>query len=77
MVTMNAHGTNDGQSIKASDNSLNAWSTHVDGAAAIVCSRGSEQFSDPQSLSLFRAARTQMVQLTDTRVSLHALTLRR
>ena len=53
------------QSIKASDRSIKAWSNHVDGAAALVCARGTEQFSNAQSVSLFRAVRTVMVGRTN------------
>lgn len=54
------------QSIKASDRSIKAWSNHVDGAVALVCARGTEQFSNAQSVSLFRAVRTVMVCRTNT-----------
>ncbi|KAL1311048.1 hypothetical protein AAFC00_001262 [Neodothiora populina] len=49
------------ESIRASDNTITAWSNHVDGATALVRARGSSQFANTQSLSLFRAARTQML----------------
>jgi hypothetical protein len=40
------------------------WRRHIRGAVGIAKSRGTAQFSDPQSLLLFRAIRTQM--LVDT-----------
>lgn len=43
------------------EKSHRAWSSHVDGATAIVMSRGPYQLDNPQSLALFRAVRTQMV----------------
>ena len=43
--------------------SVKAWASHVEGAAAILATRGRAQFNTPQSLSLFRAVRTQMVRL--------------
>ncbi|KEQ99441.1 hypothetical protein AUEXF2481DRAFT_176859 [Aureobasidium subglaciale EXF-2481] len=49
------------ESIKATDNSINAWSNHVEGASAIVQSRGTKQIETQQSLALFRAARTHML----------------
>ncbi|THY77795.1 hypothetical protein D6C87_09654 [Aureobasidium pullulans] len=49
------------ESIKATDNSITAWSNHVEGASAIVQSRGLQQLETEQSLALFRAARTHML----------------
>ncbi|CAD0107734.1 unnamed protein product, partial [Aureobasidium uvarum] len=43
---------------EATNHSIDAWSNHVDGASAIVQSRGMEQLENEQSLALFRAART-------------------
>ena len=37
------------------------WSKHIRGAVGIAISRGTAQFSNPQSLLLFRATRTQML----------------
>ncbi|KAG9548581.1 hypothetical protein KCV01_g23762, partial [Aureobasidium melanogenum] len=49
------------ESIKATDHSIDAWSNHVEGASAIVQSRGTKQLETEQSLALFRAARTHML----------------
>ena len=49
------------ESITSSDHSKSAWNKHIDGAVAIVKARGVEQFKNPESLSLFRAVRTQMI----------------
>ncbi|KAH0027012.1 hypothetical protein KCU78_g4143, partial [Aureobasidium melanogenum] len=49
------------ESIKATDHSIDAWSNHVEGASAIVQSRGTKQLDTEQSLALFRAARTHML----------------
>ena len=49
------------ESITSSEHSVSAWAKHIDGAVAIVKARGVKQFEDRQSLSLFRAVRTQML----------------
>ncbi|TKA79206.1 hypothetical protein B0A49_03191 [Cryomyces minteri] len=49
------------ETIASSDLSMSAWLRHIEGAIALVKSRGTEQFNNPQSLSLFRAVRTQML----------------
>ncbi|KAL1301855.1 hypothetical protein AAFC00_006040 [Neodothiora populina] len=48
------------ETINASDGSMRAWSSHIDGAAAILKMRGSSQFHDPLGLVLFRQVRTEM-----------------
>lgn len=52
------------ESATGSIDSVVAWSRHIDGAVAIVRARGEAQFDSPQSLSLFRAVRTQMLLLS-------------
>lgn len=49
------------ESISSSDHSMPAWTKHIGGAVAIVKARGVEQFENPQSLSLFRCVRAQML----------------
>lgn len=49
------------ESVTSSDQSVQAWTRHIDGAVAIVRARGTTQFNDQQSLALFRAVRTQML----------------
>ncbi|GAB7341129.1 hypothetical protein MBLNU457_7435t2 [Dothideomycetes sp. NU457] len=43
------------------DANVEAWGTHVAGAAAIVRARGEEILNSPRSLALFRVTRTQML----------------
>lgn len=43
------------------DADVEAWGTHVAGAAAIVRARGEEILDSPRGLALFRVTRTQMV----------------
>lgn len=49
------------ESITSSDHSNPAYAKHVEGAIAIVKARGVKQFDNPQSLSLFRSVRAQML----------------
>lgn len=49
------------ESITPSDHSTTCWTKHIDGAVAIVKARGTEQFTNPQSLSLYRSVRAQML----------------
>ena len=49
------------ESISAPSQTVDAWTRHIEGAIAITKARGVEQFNSPQSLLLFRTARTQML----------------
>ena len=43
------------------DADVEAWASHVSGAAAIVRARGDEILDSPRGVALFRVTRTQMV----------------
>jgi hypothetical protein len=47
--------------VVSSNNSIDAWNQHVDGAVAIAKARGLRQLQNEQSLLLFRTVRTQML----------------
>lgn len=49
------------ESVTSSENSVQAWAKHIDGAVTIVKARGKKQFDDARALLLFRAVRTQML----------------
>jgi hypothetical protein len=49
------------ESIVSSEHSTAAWTKHIEGAVAIVRTRGVQQFDNPRSLQLFRVVRTQML----------------
>lgn len=45
----------------STDDTITAWGNHVDGAVALTKLRGTEQFNNEMSHSIFRAVRTMMV----------------
>lgn len=45
----------------STDDSITAWGNHVDGAVALTKLRGTAQFTNPMSHSIFRAVRTMMI----------------
>lgn len=45
----------------SSDNACEAWANHIEGAGTLIIARGADQFRDGESLSLFRAVRTQLL----------------
>ncbi|KAF2134597.1 hypothetical protein P153DRAFT_352571 [Dothidotthia symphoricarpi CBS 119687] len=49
------------ETIMSTDDTITAWGNHVDGAVALTKLRGTDQFSDPMSLAMFRAVRTMMI----------------
>ncbi|PVI00093.1 hypothetical protein DM02DRAFT_642649 [Periconia macrospinosa] len=49
------------ENLSSTDDTLQAWGNHVDGAVALVKLRGAAQFQDPTSHEVFRAVRSMMV----------------
>ncbi|KAF2819597.1 hypothetical protein CC86DRAFT_132019 [Ophiobolus disseminans] len=47
--------------IMSTDDTITAWGNHVDGAVALTKLRGTDQFNDEMSHSIFRAVRTMMI----------------
>jgi hypothetical protein len=47
----------------STDDTIDAWENHVDGAVALTKLRGVDQFKTSMSRAVFRAVRTMMVSL--------------